>query len=157
MEPEKKSFLANKKVIAISVGAVVLGAGITTYGLSAYNNGLWPFPEKVAVKAPDEKKPFKEVETRLVDEPSYQKQETGALLTVRPAIQTSEQGDCTLTIKGYGETLEFKNSSRGVDGVLGCLDFNADVTSLKPGTYSYTLTFQGDTQSSTVEKEIVLE
>lgn len=156
MEPTTKPSNNRAKIIIISAGIVLASAGITIYGLSAYNNGLWPFPvKKSADLTHDNTK--ETVEGKLDSKPIIKEISGNEVLNVRPAIQATTQGDCVLTISGNGENYEYKNSSKGADGVLGCLEFFVDASLIKPGTYDLNVTFTSDSESSEINETLVVK
>jgi hypothetical protein len=155
MEPTTNSSHNRIKITVISAGIVLLGAGLTAYGLSAYSNGLWPFPAKMAAENTNDEK--KSVNGKLDRDPTIRKVGQNEVLNVRPAIKSTTQGDCVLTITGNGEKYEYKNSTKGTEGILGCLEFNVDASQIKPGTYNMEIVFTSDTETSKVSETLVVK
>ncbi len=156
MEPTTKPSNNRAKIIIISAGIVLASAGITIYGLSAYNNGLWPFPVKKATDTTQDNTKTV-VEGKLDSEPVVREVGQSETLTIRPAIQSTTQGDCTLTISGNGQKYEYKNSTKGTDGILGCLEFNIDAKLIEPGSYTMQILFTSDSETATINETLVVK
>lgn len=156
MEPTSNPSNNRVKIIIISTGIVLASAGITIYGLSAYNNGLWPFPVKKAADTSQENTKTV-VEGKLDTEPVVREISGNEVLNVRPAIQATTQGDCTLTISGNNKKYEYRNTSKETDGILGCLEFFVDASLIDPGTYDMKIEFISESESSTIQEKLIVK
>ncbi len=156
MEPTTKPSNNRAKIIIISAGIVLASAGITIYGLSAYNNGLWPFPvKKDSSKGLDNTKTV--VEGKLDRKPLVREYTQGDVLNVRPNIPSTTQGDCLLTLKNNENKYEYRNSTVGTDGILGCLEFNIGLGDVEPGSYDMTIEFESDSESSIIREKVIVK
>lgn len=156
MEPTSTSSSNRAKILLISAGIVLASAGITIYGLSAYNNGLWPFPVKKTGDTTQENTKTV-VEGKLDTEPVVREISGNEVLNVRPAIQATTQGDCTLTISGNGNEYVYNNTSKGADGILGCLEFFVDASMIEAGTYDMKIEFTSESETSTVNETLIVK
>lgn len=144
-----------KSTIIVIVVALVAIATLV-YGVVAYTSPLWPFTQTT-----------KKVETTTgnsvaLDGPkvraTFEKEGDTKTLHANTDFKTTEQGDCTLVMTNPENTYTLKNSSKGIDGLTGCPEWNVSVSSAPAGKYEMDVTFISVSgKKLTAKDDIVIE
>jgi len=148
--------LNKKKKIVVGVATVVLLSGVG-YGVAAYSNVWWPFTLTTSSQdSSSEDAGSKKLSQSDIafEEPSINTEATTARFFAD--IQTTKQGECELTLTSKKDTVTFKHSTVGIDGVTGCADWNVNYTPLSPGLYDAEISFSEGGQSISARSQIKL-
>ncbi|MDB5165808.1 MAG: hypothetical protein JWM00_698 [Candidatus Saccharibacteria bacterium] len=140
---------ATKKTYVLVVVSVV-AAIVVLYGLASFALGLWPFnTAQTSETTPSKSSPKISMQAPVID-PSTK------VLHTSTTIDTKEQGSCTLTLSNEKNKYVLKNTTEGVSGKSGCLDWNIGTGSILAGDYDVSISFDSKTQSSTVTSKVTI-
>lgn len=133
-------------IIALSV----LITAVVVYGTAAFATRSWPFGNtaEVQTKAPA-KNPAMTMAKPVVDTENK-------LLQLKPKVATTQQGDCKLTVSNKDYSFVITNSTEGVEGLNGCLEYNIGTNNIPAGTYNLEVKFIGKTQTATTKQTVTL-
>ena len=131
-------------IIALSV----LITAVVVYGAAAFATRSWPFSSNTSTqtKAPA-KNPTMTMAKPVVDGEKD-------LLQVKPKVATTQQGSCKLTLSNKENIFVITNTTEGVEGQKGCLDYNIGTNNIPAGTYDLEVKFIGKTQTATTKQVV---
>lgn len=129
--------------ITILVAIAVYGAAFTL-GISKQNNINTETPSSTKLSRPimTTKKPIIDKENKI--------------LKIDSNVATSQQGNCELTLSNKKNVFVLTNSTEGVTGRTGCLNWNIGTDSIPAGTYNIQIKFTNKTQSATTKQTVTI-
>jgi len=138
-----------KKYILISIAALI-AAGILYCG-AALAFHLWPFNAQTKLESPSSTSAVK----INMQKPTINS--TTKVLSTNTVIDTKEQGKCTLTLSNKTNKYVLQNSTEGIEGRTGCLDWNIGIESIPAGEYDVTIKFTGKTQTAVSSQKVTIK
>jgi hypothetical protein len=139
----------NKKKYFIILSSVLVGA-LVLYGVAAFALHLWPFGVQTKTELSNTKTSAKISMQKPTINP------TTKVLQTSTTIDTKEQGKCTLTLSSKVNKYVLENSTEGIEGKTGCLDWNIGTESIPAGDYDMTVRFDGKTQTSSTSQKVII-
>jgi hypothetical protein len=119
--------------ITIIVLSVLITA-VVVYGAAAFTTRSWPFSNTV------EEKPVVDADKDL--------------LQVKAKVATTQQGSCKLTLSNKDNIFVITNTTEGVEGQKGCLEYNIGTNNIPAGTYDLEVKFIGKTETATTNQVV---
>lgn len=138
-------------IIGITVMALVVVGICAFFAINLIKRSTTSVPSAPISNTPT----VKETPKMTIKESKVDKQNNNLSITTN--IETKEQGDCTITLKNDTSTFTLTNSTKGVEGRTGCLDWNIGTASLPKGKYDVTIQFVGEKDKFTTNQSIVVE
>lgn len=137
-----------QKITIIALSLLVIA--VVVYGAAAFATRSWPFNLSTQVKTETPaKNPAMTMKKPIVNAKND-------MLQVTPTVATKEQGTCKLTLSNKEKVIVITNSTEGVQGRTGCLDYNIGTSNIPAGTYDVEVKFVGKTQTSATKQTVTL-
>lgn len=128
----------------------VLIVAVAVYGAAAFTTRSWPFSGSTELQTKEPaKNPAMTISKPVVD---VEKK----ILKIDNNVATTQQGTCKLTMSNKENTYILTNSTEGVEGESGCLDWNIGTGSIPAGTYDVEIKFIGKSQTATTKQAVTL-
>ena len=148
----------DKRKHLLRLGAIIAVALVVIAGLAFYALSMWPTPKDTPNKTDSslskEEKAVKGVSKTIPVSVDSEKNTLFAFIR----FNTSEQGDCTLTISNDSYTQKFYNSTKGLGKEhTGCLNWNINTESIPSGEYDVNVVFYGETKTQSYDQKLKVE
>lgn len=143
--PDQTVTHRNKKpfIITSAIAFVVLVGGITTYGLYAADNNMWPFSQHDTSVDQNERnnENGKKLVEMTVSQPEVHDNGVAKVVSIPVNVKTNEQGDCKLIITRDSFSRTLTSTTKGFENENGCLDWNIGTDEMSAGSYNVKVLF----------------
>lgn len=141
-----------KSLMIVTTVIIVVVCGYFSF---AYAFNKWPFALlTIKTDSVNEQKP-----SSIISINEIITNRANGTLEVKTPVDTTEQGDCTMTLVSKTDSKSkytFTNSTKGIEGQKGCLSWNIGVLAIPSGQYEMTVTFKGPTKSATTSRTVAI-
>lgn len=145
----------NKLIIVILLVALLISGYLAVANVAR----LWPFQLKnetaSTLTPPKQLEAPKPKRNITLVAPSIQQIDGVDTLVVKTKVETNEQGDCTLTLTNDKTAISLPNSTKGIDGQTGCLDWNINASQIKTGRYDLKIEFVSESKELSILEESI--